>query len=123
MKQLTDAQRLWVALRDAGSTGLHSHAIRKQGYSGNPSSRMKDIASKGVGVSTVREARNGRPGSRFWLAEHAPDYAHPVRPNGVGSTADSPSRELSGGPGIAWLRDYTDPDGEWFEMPVEELAV
>lgn len=78
---LTDARRMWVAMRDAGHAGLHSHDVRSLGISGNPSSRAKDIVSKGVAVYTARENRGRRPGSRYWIDPYAPDYAVPVRPN------------------------------------------
>jgi hypothetical protein len=79
---LTDARRMWKLMNDAGVTGMHSHDLRVQGISGNPSQRAKDIVSKGQPVFTAREARNGRPGSRYWLQPYAPDFAVPVAPNG-----------------------------------------
>ena len=130
---LTDARRFYVLMRDAGATGVHSHDIRRLGCSGNPSQRAKDIVDHGVDVSTRREAVGRRPGSRYWLAEHAPDDAVAVRPNGVeigggrfgggppeaGSDAygaASSAADLSAAYSWVW-------DGFWDLVPVEELAL
>jgi hypothetical protein len=95
---LTDARRMWKLMNDAGVTGMHSHDLRVQGISGNPSQRAKDIVSKGQPVFTAREARNGRPGSRYWLQPYAPDWSVAVKGNhGVesGSGDSSPAPALS----------------------------
>lgn len=131
---LTDARKMYVLLRDSGEKGMHSHELRRAGITGNPSQRAKDIVSKGVGLWTCREPQNGRPGSRYWLAEHAPDWAVPVKPNGTegggGLPGDSPAAPLSVEPApeqvavkepVALFRDYTDPAGAWREVPVSEL--
>lgn len=134
---LTDARKMWTLLRDAGETGCHSHDLRRQGITGNPSQRAKDIASKGVAIWTAREPRNGRPGSRWWLAEHAPDWAVPVRPNGVeggsGATESHPlvrrDRAAAAPLNIAPApQDTTEPvaivrdwDGAWKELPARDF--
>jgi hypothetical protein len=134
---------MWVLLRDAGESGCHSHDLRAQGISGNPSQRAKDIVSYGQAVWTAREARNGRPGSRYWLAAHAPDWAVPVRPNepsshsspsdsnAAASATSSPEASPVGVipveepllEPLALVRDYTDPKGVWREVPVSELGL
>lgn len=104
---LTDAQRFYVMLRDAGPSGVHSHRVRHMGLSGNPSQRAKDIASHGVEVWTARENRGKRPGSRYWLGGSHPDWAVLVKPNRVEP--------------LAYFRDYTDPKGTWKRIPVSKL--
>ena len=117
-KPLTDSRRFYVLMRDAGSIGVHSHDARRLGVSGNPSQRAKDIVSKGVAISTAREARNGRPGSRFWLADHAPTFAHPVRPNGSRPAAGEATPRASSG-SRAWVRNF---DGTWdLDVPIEQV--
>lgn len=116
---LTDAQRLWVWLRDAGSEGVHSHEIRKAGYSGNPSSRMKDIVSKGQSVFTVRESRNGRPGARYWLQEHAPDCSVAVLPNHASESAAAPREDTGARLEKKAERPYVlirETSGKWREV-------
>ncbi len=123
---LTDARRMWVMLRDAGAAGVHSHELRRAGISGNPSQRAKDIADHGVAVATRRENVGRRPGARYWLGEHAPSDAHPVRPNrdaDVGGESDPvhpPGTPLAADVSArwGWVRDYTDPDGCWRREPV-----
>lgn len=83
---LSDSRRMWKLLNAAGADGMHSHELRRQGITGNPSQRAKDIVSRGVAVWTARENVGKRPGSRYWLAEHAPDWAVPVRPNHAART-------------------------------------
>lgn len=89
---LTDARRMYVLLRDAGAEGVHSHDLRRQGVSGNPSQRAKDIVSKGVAVSVRRENVGRRPGARYWLAEHAPQDANAVLPNRAAAPAEPAAR-------------------------------
>jgi hypothetical protein len=122
---LTDAQRLWVLLRRAGSEGVHSHDIRAEGISGNPSQRAKDVTSKGQQVFTAREPRGKRPGSRYWLAADAPDFAVPVAPNAgtdaaVTGATDEP-KDISEGEAVGrviLLADYTKGEPEWTEKPL-----
>ena len=82
MTDLTDAQRMYILLRDSGLRGVHSRDLRVGAVSGNPSQRAKDIVGNGAAVSTRREANGKRPGSRYWLAECAPPDAVPVVPDG-----------------------------------------
>ncbi len=93
---LTDARQMYVMLRDSGPDGMHSHELRRRGVSGNPSQRAKDIVSRGVAVWTARENVGKRPGSRYWLAEHAPDWAVPVRPNHAARTCENCGGSLEG---------------------------
>jgi hypothetical protein len=99
--RLTDARRFYVLIRDAGAAGFHSHDARRQGVSGNPSQRAKDIVSKGVPLWTARKARNGRPGSLYWLDGAQPEHATPVRPN---HSRRGRTCEICGG-SIAHLRE------------------
>jgi hypothetical protein len=86
-RELNDTRLMWKLMNEAGTAGKHSHDLRREGVTGNPSQRAKDITSKGFPVYTVAERRGRRPGSRYWLEEYAPDHAHPVLPNG-GSGAE-----------------------------------
>lgn len=78
---LNDTRRFYALVRDSGTDGFHSHDARRQGVSGNPSQRAKDIVTKGFAMWTARDSRNGRPGSLYWLDGNQPDHAVPVRPN------------------------------------------
>ena len=64
---MTDAQRLLVALREAGPKGLHSHDIRRQALTANPSQRAADLEAKGHSIERIRENRGKRPGTRYKL--------------------------------------------------------
>lgn len=90
---LTDARLMWKLAARPG--GVHSHDARRLGITGNPSQRAKDIADH-VPFWTVRERRNGRPGSRYFADGFQPDDATPVRPNGheVGGGAPTPAAAL-----------------------------
>jgi hypothetical protein len=77
---VTDAQRMLVLLRRAGSLGLHTHDLRAAGVSGNPSQRAADLEAKGHRIRRVRENRGKRPGSRFFL-----------EPAGIGSSTPGTS--------------------------------
>lgn len=82
---MSDTDRMYRLLCERPN-GVHTHDLRKMGYSGNPSQRATDIERKyGVPVQRERERRNGRNGSRFKLA-------------GVGAGSDSGS--VSQWPGI-----------------------
>lgn len=137
---LTDARKMYVLLREAGPTGVHSHDLRSSGTTGQPSQRAKDIASNGVPLATKREARGKRPGSRYWLAHFAPPDATPVQPNGgaergggsenspeTGSASPAVALSIEPAPAdtlepVAIFRDFTDPEGCWREIPVSELG-
>jgi hypothetical protein len=109
---LTDNQRILVALEEAGPTGLHSHDLRRQGYSGNPSQRCKDLVSKGYEISTRREPVGRRPGSRFWLTHYAPANTTPVEPNPgdvAGGGAGASSAERASSPGAVGNDPYAPP--------------
>lgn len=115
---LTDSRKMYVLLRDSGIKGMHSHELRRAGITGNPSQRAKDIASKGVELWTCREAKNGRPGSRYWLAEHAPEWAVPVKPNRASDVSVEPAPEqVAVKQRVALVRDW---DGVWRELPVDD---
>jgi hypothetical protein len=62
---VTDCDRLLAALKAAGPRGLHSHDIRRQGLSGNPSQRVTELQARGFAVSSTRENRGKRPGARY----------------------------------------------------------
>jgi hypothetical protein len=78
---MSDTDRLRILLGAAGTLGVHSHEIRREGISGNPSQRAKDLVTRGIEVSKRRENVGRRQGIRYWLAEHAPPDAQDVRPN------------------------------------------
>lgn len=81
IKQPTDNERLLIALRARGATGIHSHEIRKLGISGNPSQRISELEEQGFEISKVREHKGRRPGTRYTL---------------VGSSAGTQERAFSG---------------------------
>jgi hypothetical protein len=110
--EMTDAQKLWCLMHDAQAAGVHSLDVRRQGVSGNPSARAKDIVSKGHAVWKAPERRGKRPGIRLWLDGWQPDYAEPVLPNGA--TASEPTEEP-----YELVRTF---DGEWIEQPLAEAA-
>lgn len=83
---MSDRLRLLHALRDAGSTGLHSHDIRRAGLSGNPAQRIIELREEGHVIEGETEWRNGRNGKRWILTR---DAAAPV---GRGTISDSISR-------------------------------
>lgn len=68
---MTDRIRLLQALRDAGSTGVHSHDLRRAGISGNPSQRIRELRLEGHVIEGEPERRNGRPGKRWTLTHDA----------------------------------------------------
>lgn len=78
MSPQTDNARIWRALREAGRHGLHSHKIRIELHSGNPSQRIRDLEEKhGVVIPRRSEAhRNAdnkvRPGVRYFHPDFAP---------------------------------------------------
>lgn len=72
---MSDKLRLLQAFRDAGSTGLHSHDIRRAGLSGNPAQRVIELRLEGHVIEGEVEWRNGRNGKR-WTLTH--DAAAPV---------------------------------------------
>lgn len=70
---MTDTQRLWQALHEAGRLGVHSFDIRAELHMGNPSQRVADIeADHDCSVPRKRERRNGRMGVRYFHPDHAP---------------------------------------------------
>ena len=79
---LTDTQRLWREIRDAGTRGLHSWDV--YGWTRNGPQRAKDVVDKGQVLYKRPERRNGRPGVRWWLEGFQPDDAELVPGNGPG---------------------------------------
>lgn len=63
----TDGERLLIALRARGATGIHSHEIRKLGISGNPSQRAAELEAAGYEIRHEREHKGRRPGVRYTL--------------------------------------------------------
>lgn len=101
--KLTDTQKFWLDLRNAGEFGIHSWEPR---YSKNISQRSKDCTTKGQQVYKRTERRNGRPGTRYWLDGFQPPDATPVKPNfdAEGShTASSDARVMEQTPRVAPL--------------------
>jgi len=81
---VSDRERVLAALRLAGSRGLHSHSIRRQGLSGHPSERCKELERQGYSIRREREYVNGRNGTRFFLEGEPPKA-------GVGISVGVPS--------------------------------
>jgi len=139
---LTDAQRFWLELKNAGAAGLHSWDC--YGWTRNASQRAKDCVTKGQQVYVRTERRNGRPGARYFLEGFQPSDALPVAPNrgsevggdggvasrttrGVPEATGSVAADLSITPAppdttepVAIVRDF---DGSWSEVPVSELQL
>ena len=117
---LTDAQRFWLELKNAGAAGLHSWDC--YGWTRNASQRAKDCVTKGQQVYVRTERRNGRPGARYFLEGFQPSDALPVAPNG---TEREPLDQPTPAPPdttepVAIVRDF---DGSWSEVPVSELQL
>ena len=69
---MTDRDRVLQALREAGSTGLHSTAMRRQGLTGNPSQRIAELRDRGYRIeATSKPWKDGegkrRPGTTYTL--------------------------------------------------------
>lgn len=118
---MSDTDTFLTLLRRSGPHGVHSHYARKAGISGNPSQRAKDLADRGLAVATKREHLNGRNGSRYWLAEHAPDDANRVEPNpSKDAEAGAAAIPPSGGADLGEPpRDQTGA-AQLFELPPAE---
>jgi hypothetical protein len=118
---LTDARKLWCILNEAGPEGAHSHDLRALGITGNPSQRLKDIASEGISVFKLREPRGKRPGIRAWLDGWQPEDAFPVLPNhasgadGGGEAENGTSAAPVSAAPYELIRDF---DGTWREEPL-----
>jgi hypothetical protein len=63
----TDCEKVLTALRARGKAGIHSHEIRRLGFSGNPSQRVTELEEQGFEISHVREHKGRRPGIRYLL--------------------------------------------------------
>lgn len=115
---LNDTRLFWKLA--ARPEGVHSHEARRLGVSGNPSQRAKDCADR-VPMWKVRAPRNGRNGTRYFADGRQPSDATRVKPNR--SEKDSPELGVIHKPVVlAWYRDYRDPEGEWKQVPLEELG-
>ena len=64
---MSDRQKFLAALRLAGSRGLHSHEVRRQGLSGHPSERARELEHQDYEIHRETEYINGRNGVRFYL--------------------------------------------------------
>lgn len=115
-RKLTDAQRMWLALRDAGSEGIHSWDIP---WSKNVSQRCKDVTTKGEQVWTVSEPRNGRAGARYFLEGHQPANASRVLPNHASESAAAPREDTGARLEKKAERPYVlirETSGKWREV-------
>lgn len=118
---LTDTQRTYWLLNNAGAAGVHSWELASWVPTRNASQRVKDVVSKGFPCFAVAERRNGRAGSRYFLgAANAPDHAVPVEPNfgsaaASGDAADRPDIGSEGEPvgRVVLFKDFTQPETEW----------
>ncbi len=63
---LADTAKVLIALR-AHPEGVHSHALRRIGITGNPSQRVAELEAEGFEIEHRRENRGKRPGMRYVL--------------------------------------------------------
>lgn len=65
---MTDTDRMYEELVEAGPRGVHTLDLRRKGISGNPSQRATDIEAKyGVRIHRETERQGDRNGSRYTL--------------------------------------------------------
>ncbi len=74
-KELTDCDRIAIALKARGSAGIHSHEIRKLGLSGHPSMRISELEERGYVIEHTREFKGRRPGVRYTLISEPGELA------------------------------------------------
>lgn len=114
---MSDTDRLYRLLKREGSRGVHTHDLRREGISGNPSQRATDVEQKyGVKVARPREFRGGRNGSRFKLVGQGAGT-----PQGAPSSV-LPGQSRVGGRGEPVLSERaanatSDPAARLFDLP------
>ena len=70
MRNLSDRDRILRLLQAEGS--VDTFRLRREGYSGNPSQRIRELKEAGYEIATERFARpDGRRGARYTLVEEA----------------------------------------------------
>jgi hypothetical protein len=109
-REPTDCERLLKLLRE-WPAGVHSHAIRNLGVSGNPSQRVRELRDRGFNIESKRENRGKRPGVRYTLrgtpgsaeggrpqepAKRARYSADSGAPPSTKDTASPPAERVSG---------------------------
>ena len=92
---MTDRDRVLQALREAGSTGLHSTAMRRRGLTGNPSQRIAELRDRGYRIeATSKPWKDGegkrRPGTTYTL------ISEPDPGLGAGTADERPREPLAG---------------------------
>jgi len=119
---VSDRDRILAALRNAGTQGMHSHDLRKLGYSGNPSQRVAELRDDGHRITGELERRNKRHGIRWWLIEEArvgngaaPDSSSPVK-----SAASAPGSSSVSGSAPGHPASVAPPDREPARQPLAE---
>lgn len=105
----TDCERIAAKLKTLGSRGLHSHEIRKLGFSGNPSQRITELEDQGYEIRHVREHVGRRPGTRYFLISEPGQKAAGV---GAGSPSSCTDPGGQGSPSSATDRPRPPIDGE-----------
>lgn len=91
--QLTDREAVLHALRKAGDAGVHSHDLRRGGYSGNVSERVRELRRHGYELRVEREHRGRRQGVRITLTGDGPapiDAQRRETPDAVGGLFEVP---------------------------------
>jgi hypothetical protein len=72
-REPSQCERFLAWLQARGPVGVHTFEMRRA-FMGNPSQRRSELLALGFALGNRRERLNGRAnGSRYWLAEHAPD--------------------------------------------------
>lgn len=72
---MSDIQRVLKAAQDAGSKGIFSLDMRREGLTGDPSRRICDLEEKGFSFSKTREKQGERFGVRYVLLENVESSA------------------------------------------------
>ena len=68
MQKLSDRDRILQLLETEGS--VDTFRLRKEGYSGNPSQRIRELKDAGHEIATERFVRpDGRRGARYTLIQ------------------------------------------------------
>jgi hypothetical protein len=66
---VSDKLRFLQRVKDAGPRGVHSHDIRREGISGHPSERARELEAEGHPIRRERQFVNGRNGVRFFYVQ------------------------------------------------------
>lgn len=65
---MSDRDRIRELLERRGPTGVTTFELRQQGYSGNPSQRIRELTDMGLTITSERFVRDdGRRGAKYVL--------------------------------------------------------